>query len=99
MTIKFLKVGAEPHYSYNYKRVTAAPRTPERVGREFSSLASTASTAPPTPVVIQRGLPDSERQMIQNQFDNAAQKRRLDSAENRKTPGKIHDYYLYILLI
>merc|ERR1719158_1328526 len=27
------EVGAEPHYSYNYKRVTAAPRTPERSGR------------------------------------------------------------------
>ena len=25
-----LKVGAEPQYSYNYKRVTAAPRTPDR---------------------------------------------------------------------
>ena len=31
----------------------------------------------------------SERQLIQNQFDNAAQKRRLDNAENRKTSGGI----------
>ena len=77
------QVGADPQYSYNYKRVTAAPRTPERSGRDFNSLASSASTAPPTPVVIQRGLPDSERQMIQNQFD-IAQKRRLDP-DNRKS--------------
>ena len=33
-------------------------------------------------MVIQRGLPDGERQLIQNQFDHA-QKRRLET-ENRK---------------
>ena len=33
-------------------------------------------------MVIQRGLPDNERQLIQNQFDQA-QKRRLDT-DNRK---------------
>ena len=60
--------------------MTAAPRTPDRSDRDFNSLVSTASTAPPTPVLIQRGLPDSERQMIQSQVDNK-QKRRLDTEQ------------------